>query len=185
MSSSAAQLPDAAWTAPVPALLGNLAARLTGLTTAEAVERRAVCGANVVAGGRRLSVLLELLLRFKNPLILLLLGAAAIAGFSGDGRSSSVILVMVILSVVLDFVQEHRAGRAAERLRRSAHVKTTVLRDGVAADLPVEDIVPGDVCVLSAGDLVPADARLLEARDLFVNQSLLTGEPYPIEKHAH
>jgi Mg2+-importing ATPase len=92
--------------------------------------------------------------------------------------------VMVLLSVLLDFVQEHRAGRAAERLRTAAVVRATVVRDGQSRDVPSTDVVPGDVILLSAGDLVPADGWLLEARDLHVNQALLTGEPFPVEKTA-
>ena len=89
-----------------------------------------------------------------------------------------------MLSVTLDFLQEHRAGQAAERLKASVAVRATVLRDGAACEIPVAELVPGDVVRLAAGDLVPADGRVLEARDFFVNQALLTGEPYPVEKHA-
>jgi Mg2+-importing ATPase len=155
-----------------------------GLTTSEAAARLAEHGPNVVADGHRRSVIVELLLKFRNPLVLLLLGAATVAGLSGERRSFFVILVMVLLSVVLDFVQEHRAGRAAERLRQATLLRTTVLRDGRPRELPITEVVPGDVVLLAAGDLVPADCRLLEARDLFVNQALITGEPFPVEKHA-
>src|SRR5262249_38486792 len=95
-----------------------------------------------------------------------------------------IIGVMIVTSVTLDFVQEYRAGEAAERLQASVAVHTSVIRDGVAREVPVSEVVPGDLVVLSAGDLVPADGRILEARDCFVNQALLTGEPYPVEKRA-
>jgi Mg2+-importing ATPase len=88
------------------------------------------------------------------------------------------------MSVTLDFLQEHRAGRAAERLKASVAVRTAVIRDGSLREVPVSEVVVGDVVVLSAGDLVPADGHVLEARDFFVNQALLTGEPYPVEKQA-
>ena len=87
------------------------------------------------------------------------------------------------MSVTLDFVQEYRAGRAAQRMRQTVQVRATVLRDGVAKDVPVTQVVPGDVALLTCGSAVPADGRLLEARDLFVNQALLTGEAFPLEKH--
>ena len=157
----------------------------SGLSGEEAARRRETYGPNLVVQHRRRSIPVQLLLRFGNPLVLLLLGAAALAGATGDVRSLVVILVMVLLSVVLDFVQEHRAGHAAERLRQAASVRATVLRDGTPRELPAAEIVPGDVVLLSAGDLVPADGKLLEARDLFVNQARLTGEPFPVEKDAN
>ncbi|MDC3953252.1 magnesium-translocating P-type ATPase [Polyangium jinanense] len=154
-----------------------------GLSQAEAKRRLALHGRNVLLGATRRSAALELLARFKNPLILLLLAACVVSAATGDLESSTIIMVVVLLSVVLDFVQEHRAGRAAEELRKATRVHATVVRDGAARDVPTEEVVPGDVVLLAAGDLVPADGTLLEARDLFVNQALLTGEPYPVEKH--
>ena len=87
-----------------------------------------------------------------------------------------------MISVTLDFVQEYRAGQAAERLRQLVAVRGKVLRDGKALEIPLAELVPGDVALLTAGDLVPCDGRVLEAKDFFVNQALLTGEPYPVEK---
>ncbi|MDI1446062.1 magnesium-translocating P-type ATPase [Polyangium sp. 6x1] len=154
-----------------------------GLSQAEASRRLAVHGRNVLLAGHRRATILEFLARFKNPLVLLLLAACVVSAATGDLESSTIIMVMVVLSVVLDFVQEHRAGRAAEELRKATRVRATVVRDGAAREVPTEEVVPGDVVVLAAGDLVPADGTLIEARDLFVNQALLTGEPYPVEKH--
>jgi Mg2+-importing ATPase len=111
-----------------------------------------------------------------------LLAASAISAFTGELANFIIITVMVLLSVTLDFVQEHRAGKAAESLRHSVLVKATVIRDGKPAELPVSEVVPGDLVVLSAGDMVPADGLVLEAHDLFVKQALLTGESYPVEK---
>jgi len=154
------------------------------LTSAQAADRLATEGRNVIAEKPRRPILLQLLLRFRNPLILLLLGASAVSAATGDVRSFVVTLIMVLLSVGLDFVQEHRAGRAAERLRQSAVTRSSVVRDGAPVEIPTPEIVPGDLVALSAGDLVPADGRLIESRDLFVNQALLTGEPYPVEKNV-
>src|SRR5262249_17391762 len=124
-----------------------------GLSSGEAARRLASFGGNVVAAGRRRSIPVQILLRFRNPLVLLLLGAAAVAGATGDVRSFVVISLMVVLSVALDFVQEHRAGQAAERLREKARVRATVVRDGAAREIPAAEVVPGDVVLLSAGDL--------------------------------
>jgi len=156
----------------------------TGLTSAEAATRLQQMGRNVIAEKPRRPIVVQILLRFRNPLVILLLGASGIAGLTGDLRSFVVTLVMVALSVGLDFVQEHRADRAAERLRGSAVTRACVVRDGGLREIPAPEIVPGDVVALAAGDLVPADGRLVQARDLFVNQALLTGEPYPVDKHA-
>jgi len=84
--------------------------------------------------------------------------------------------------VTLDFVQEYRAGQAAERLRQSVAVRGQVLREGKPLEIPLADNGAGDVALLAAGDLVPCDGRVLEAKDFFVNQALLTGEPFPVEK---
>ena len=95
-----------------------------------------------------------------------------------------IIWAVVLMSVTLDFIQEYRAGRAAEQLKKSVAVRATVLRDGYSQEIPIASLVPGDVVLLAAGDLIPADCRLLEAKDFFLNQALLTGESYPVEKHA-
>lgn len=153
-----------------------------GLSQAEAAERLATFGPNVLQAARRRALVVQLLSRFKNPLVVLLLAASALEAATGDFVGATIIITIVAFSVTLDFVQEHRAGRAAEELRKAASVRASVLRDGNVHEVPAEEVVPGDVVLLSAGDLVPADATLSEARDLFVNQALLTGEPYPVEK---
>lgn len=160
----------------------SLANAATGLSEAEASERLAIHGPNVLAAGRKRALVLQLLARFKNPLVILLLAASTMEAATGDGASATIIMVMVVLSVTMDFVQEHRAGRAADKLRKAASVRASVVRDGKTREVPAEEIVSGDVVLLAAGDLVPADGTLLEARDLFLNQALLTGEPYPVEK---
>ncbi len=103
---------------------------------------------------------------------------------TGDVASFVIIAAIVLLSISLDFIQEVRAQDAVEALRRSVAVQATVRRDGHAVSVPIDRLVPGDIVELIAGDLVPADCRLLESRDLYVNEALLTGEPYPAEKQA-
>jgi Mg2+-importing ATPase len=155
-----------------------------GLSTREALRRRALEGPNVFLEHRRRPVVLDILVRFTNPLVMLLVGAAGVSAATGDVRSAVVIGLMVLMSVLLDFAQEHRAGKAAERLREAALVRATVLRDGAPREIAISEVVRGDVVLLAAGDLVPADGRLIESRDLTVNQARLTGEPYPVPKAA-
>ena len=153
-----------------------------GLASSEARERLARYGPNQIRPRRERALLVQFLLRFRNPLVLILLAASLVTALTGDATGAAIIGVIVLMSVTLDFVQEHRAGRAAERLARQVAVTATVLRDGTPREVPVTEIVPGDVVRLAAGDLVPADGIVLEARDFFVNQAQLTGEPYPVEK---
>ncbi|MGJ0483744.1 MAG: magnesium-translocating P-type ATPase [Methylomicrobium sp.] len=155
----------------------------TGLSSAEALSRLTEFGPNLFHDRQQQSLLLQFLSRFKNPLVILLLIASAISAFTGETTNFMIITVLVLFSVTLDFVQEHRAGKAAESLRHSVSVKAQVMRDDRALEVPVTEVVPGDVAILSAGDMVPADGMLLEACDLFVKQALLTGETYPVEKH--
>jgi Mg2+-importing ATPase len=154
------------------------------LTQAEASERYEKFGPNDVLAERARPLWRAVVDRFSNPLILILLFASALSAWTGDVLSFAIIVAIVLLSVVLDVVQQRRAENAVDALRRSVGLKATVVRDGTEAELPVERLVPGDVVRLSAGDIVPADCRLLEAASLYVNQSLLTGEPYPVAKDA-
>lgn len=177
-------MPDnpAWWLEPLPDPHAELASDAGGLSTAEAALRLAKYGPNVFQDHRDRPLVLQFLSRFKNPLVILLLVASAISALTGETANFLIITVMVLLSVTLDFVQEHRAGKAAESLRKSVTLRALVIRDGQSLDVPVSDVVPGDHAVLAAGDMIPADGLLLEARDLFVKQALLTGESYPVEK---
>ncbi|MCE9632866.1 MAG: magnesium-translocating P-type ATPase [Methylophilales bacterium] len=154
-----------------------------GLSSAEAKSRLAQFGQNLFSEGVSKSLLQQYLIRFKNPLILILLVASAVSAFTGEVTNFFIISFMVLLSVTLDFVQEYRAQLAAEKLRLSVSLRAKVLRDGKSVEIPFSQIVPGDVALLEAGDLIPADGCVIEAKDFFVKQALLTGEPYPVEKH--
>ncbi len=155
-----------------------------GLTSAEAAARLARWGPNELAPPRRLAALRDLGRSLANPLVLLLLGASGLSAWGGQLPSAAIIALMILLSVALNAAQAARSQRAARRLREAVSHRATVVRDGLARDLPAVAVVPGDVIQLAAGDLVPADARLLEARDLFVNEAALTGESLPVDKHA-
>ena len=172
------------WQTPLDELERQLGASSNGLSSTEADARLLRCGANTLDSRQKYSFLLKVLSRFRNPLVLILLVAAVISGLTGDVASLGIISTMVLLSVLLDSVQEYRAEQAAEQLKVSVALKEQVLRDGREITIRADQLVPGDVVLLAAGDLVPADGRLLEARDFFVNEGLLTGESYPTEKRV-
>ncbi len=159
-----------------------LSAAPEGLTGAEARRRLARHGPNVVRPRPGPSVAVQLLRRFRNPLVLILLAASGVSAATGDMTSFAIVVATIVLSVAVDFFQEHRAGRSAEALARRVQVHAVVLRDGHEARLPVARLVPGDVVRLAAGCVVPGDGELLEAEGLHVNEALLTGEPFPAQK---
>lgn len=156
-----------------------------GLRSDQAQQRLAEAGPNRFGQPPALPGWRQVLRYFRNPLVLTLLLASGVSAATGEVTNFLIIACIVLLSVTLDFWQELRAGQVVERLRQSVAVRATVLRDGQWQEHPVADLVPGDVVRLAAGDLVPADALVLQVRDFFVNQSVLTGESYPVEKHAH
>ena len=176
--------PEEIWTEPVDRLLTRLATTPAGLDTAEVQSRLTTYGPNNAATVKRSPLWLQFLARFRNPLVIILLVASGLSAATGDVASFVIVVTIVTISITLDFVQEVRAQNAVEALRRSVAVQATVRRDGASLSVPIDQLVPGDIVELIAGDLVPADSRLLESRDLFVNQALLTGEPYPAEKQA-
>lgn len=172
------------WQEPAARLLARLATNPAGLSAAEARSRLAIYGPNDAATVKRSPLWLQFLGRFSNPLVIILLVASGLSAATGDVASFLIVVSIVTISMTLDFVQEVRAQNAVEALRRSVAVQATVRRDGASISVPIDKLVPGDIVELIAGDLVPADSRLLESRDLFINQALLTGEPYPAEKQA-
>lgn len=154
------------------------------LTTVEAQIRLNQFGMNEPGKVRQLSGIVEFLSLFANPLIIILLIASAISFVIGDLVNSTIIAVMVLLSVILNFVQTARSKKAAESLRREVSLSAGVLRDGEWCEIPRREIVPGDFIRLAAGDLVPADADLFETKNFHVQESALTGESLPVEKMA-
>ncbi len=169
--------------------LQRLSSTAAGLTPDQVEERLRSAGLNQVAHQARHTIFGELVGRSINPLNLLLLSLATASYFLGDQRAAIVIAVMVVLSISLSFIQEHRSNNAADKLQRMVSITATVRRQtGAEAhdhiDVPIEQLVPGDIVLLSAGDMIPADLRLISAKDLFLNQSTLTGEAMPLEKVA-
>jgi len=163
-------------------LLRDLRTSLGGLTQAQAEERARTTGPNEVAQERKQGWPVRILKIIRNPLVILLTALSTISFLTGDARAGSVMAGMVALSVGLRFWQEARADSAAQKLKAMIHVTATVIRDGAAREIPLRDLVPGDVIHLAAGDMIPGDVRLLSTKDLFVSQGSLTGESLPVEK---
>ncbi|MCD8316813.1 MAG: HAD-IC family P-type ATPase, partial [Eggerthellaceae bacterium] len=183
---------------PEDAVLSTLHTSLTGLDEKEVEESRDEHGSNKVTHEKRKSLGARLAEAFVNPFTAIL-GVLALVSFATDilfpavylfngtpedidPMTVIIILVMVILSGTLRFVQETRSGNAAEHLLAMITTTTCVVREGVEQEIDLNDVVVGDIVRLAAGDMVPADMRILSANDLFVNQSSLTGESEPAEK---
>jgi Mg2+-importing ATPase len=171
------------WLEPLPPGTAEHPAE-AGLSSAEAAARLVQCGPNLFRQRRGRSLLRQYLIRFRNPLVIILLAASAASAVVGELTNFFIVSAMVLFSVTLDFAQEYRANAAAEALREAVALRAVVLRDGKQSTIPQTEVVPGDVALVSAGDLIPADCRVLESNDLFVKQALLTGESYPVEKSA-
>ncbi|HLN89675.1 MAG TPA: magnesium-translocating P-type ATPase [Candidatus Binatia bacterium] len=169
---------------PIEELMTRLKTAPQGLGTEQATERLQVYGRNELAREHQHSTIKEFLLHFKSPLVIILLIAGIISGFFGEVANTAIILTIIFISVILDYYQESKAEKAAQLLKQKVTSTATVLRDNVKQEIKFPEIVPGDVIYLSAGDIAPADARVLSAKDLFVNQSSLTGESFPVEKTA-
>lgn len=141
-------------------------------------------GLNSLKYSHKRHVLIELILKFKNPIVILLIISAGLAWFVHDTQSASLIFSMIVLSVGMDFTQEHRAHKTAESLQQRVAHHVEVMRDGHKRKIPVTHLVPGDIVMLSAGQLVPADGVVLESTSFFIDQSVVTGENYPVEKRT-
>ena len=154
-----------------------------GLTSDEAHRRFTKFGPNQIRSERRTFGLALFFAQFKSPIILILIGAAIISCFLQDPSDASLILSIVLVSGLLGFWQEHSATHAVAKLRAMVETKVRVLRDGNETLVALTEIVPGDVAMLSAGAVIPGDARLLETRELFINEAVLTGETFPVDKN--
>jgi Mg2+-importing ATPase len=155
-----------------------------GLSAAEAAARLARFGPNRIGDRRRPSDLILLLRQFRSPIILILFVAALLSGFLGDPVDAGIILAIVLVSGLLSWWQERGAVDAVDKLMAVVAVRVCVVRDGGESDIPTADLVFGDVLSLDAGDTIPADALILDSRDLFVDESTLTGETFPVEKET-
>ena len=155
-----------------------------GLSEKEASSRIEKYGYNEPAKKRKRAVLWQLLQKFGDPLVIILVIIATFSLCFGEKIQALLVLLMIFLSVFLSFFQEYRSHKEAEKLSELVRATATVNRDGKPNEIKMRDIVPGDIVDLYAGDMIPADLRILSCKDLFINQSSLTGESFPIEKIA-
>lgn len=163
-------------------LYTHLTTSAAGLTTEEAERRLEENGPNVVVHEKKNAWVRLLMTAVVNPLVILLAVLGTVSFLTQDIDTGVIITLMILLGIVLRFVQEFRADTAAAKLKAMIHVTATVIRDAVAKEIPLYQIVPGDIVKLAAGDMIPADVRLVAAKDLFIIQSSLTGESLPVEK---
>ncbi|MDE1818059.1 MAG: magnesium-translocating P-type ATPase [Thaumarchaeota archaeon] len=166
-------------------LLESLKTSSDGLTSKEANLRLEKFGSNVLNKQKKSDVFTLFLSQFKSPIIIILLIAAALSLFLQDSTDSIIIFIIILISSMLGFFQEHRATNAVKKLLEMVRITSTVIRDTANKEIPSEEIVPGDVVLLSAGDKIPSDCVILESKDLFVNESVLTGETFPVEKNTN
>ncbi|MCE8429045.1 MAG: HAD-IC family P-type ATPase [Candidatus Methanoperedens sp.] len=178
------QTPLAFWSLPPAELLTQLKTTPQGLTGDEARQRLERYGSNLLLPRKRSDALALLLAQFKSPITLILLFAAGLSFFLHEHVNVFIILAIVFISGLLGFWQERGAANAIEKLLAIVQIKAMVMRDRNPREIPVEEIVPGDVIILNSGDIIPGDCLILESKDLFVDEATLTGETYPVEKLA-
>src|ERR1700680_2242306 len=171
-------------TLPAEEALQRLGVTENGLSDEQVENAREEYGSNILSHRKEAGIVMELLQRCRNPLVIQLLVICVVSLLMGDVRAATVVGAMVLLSVVLAYVQEHRSSKAVEKLNAMVQTNSLVMRDGKEYDIPIAEIVPGEIVILQAGALIPADLRLISAKDFFVSQSSLTGESMPVEKHA-
>jgi Mg2+-importing ATPase len=166
-----------------PDVLRALDTTADGLTSVAAAERLQRLGPNVLAT-RRVTAFGVLVRQLRNPLLILLLGAAAVSAATGDSTDGGIIAAIVLLSVGLGFVNEYRSEQAVAALHANIRHQAVAWRDGTRCDVDVRDLVPGDVIELHVGELVPADVRVLDVSQLECDEAVLTGESMPVTKTA-
>jgi P-type Mg2+ transporter len=176
--------PPAFWSIPMTEMLHKLDTKKEGLKSDEIQKRIALYGFNLLKNKKRSGALSLLISQFKSPIILILVFATGLSFFLHDRADAFIILFIVLVSGLLGFWQENSASNAVEKLLSIVRIKTSVIRDGIAKEIPIEEIVPGDVVILKAGDIIPGDGLVLESKDLFVDEAMLTGETFPVEKMA-
>ena len=169
-------------TQSTPVIFESLATSPQGLSSKTAEEKLQQFGPNELQEGKKRTIAGILLAQFKDVMILILLAAAIIAGIIGDLTDTIVILIIVLLNAVIGFIQEYRAEKSMQALKKMAVTQCRVMRDGNSSSLSASLLVPGDVVLLEAGNSVPADLRIIESKNLKIEEAALTGESHAIDK---
>lgn len=170
------------WSVPTDQAMAILSCNLQGLSQAEASSRLKTYGPNTIKSKKRVSAIILFLSQFKSPITLLLIAAALLSAGLGDVVDTIIILIIVLISSLLSFWQEKGAANAVNELLKLVQLNYTALRDGVRTEIPMEQIVPGDIVYLTAGDIIPGDSLIIESQEIFVDEAAFTGETYPVEK---
>lgn len=172
------------WSLTTDEVFSALGASAAGLSTDKAAEIRETMGANSLKEGKERSGLVMFLNQFKSPITIILLCASVLSFFLNDKTDAIIIMVIVMFSTLLGYWQEKTAGNAISQLLSLIQIRAFVYRDGKKEEIPVEEIVPGDIITLSAGDVVPADCLLISEDELFIDEAAFTGETFPVEKQV-
>ncbi len=170
------------WSQTTESVLEKLNSSLQGLSSVDAEQLLMTYGPNRIHDKIKITPFMLFLRQFKSPIMLILLVAVVFSAFLLDWTDALIIGLIVLGSALLSFFQEYSASHAAEKLKEQLSFSSKVKRDGKIVTLPIEKIVPGDIVLLSAGSMIPADGLVLDAIDFFVNQAVLTGETFPVEK---
>jgi len=176
--------PEAYWSLAEEEVLKGLAVNKSGLSDNEAAKRLKKYGPNTFKARPRTSSLLLFLLQFKSPITILLIVAAFLSMGLNDVTNAVIILFIILVSSLLGFWQEKGAANAINELLKMVQVRCAIIREGKETELPVEQVVPGDIVVLNAGDVIRGDSLLLHSKDLYVKEASFTGETFPVEKCA-
>ena len=173
---------SAFWNLSAEKVLGQVQSTPQGLSSEDARERLSKYSANSLKQKQHSHTLTLLLNQFNSPIILILIAAAILSSFLKDAINAVIILVIVLTSGLLGFWQERGAADAVQKLLELVEIKASILRDGKAQDVPVDEVMPGDIVLLSAGNSIPGDCLVLESQTLSVDEATLTGETYPVAK---
>ncbi|ASU31972.1 magnesium-translocating P-type ATPase [Mucilaginibacter xinganensis] len=172
------------WNFSVNEVLAKLSCTGNGLSSSNAALRLKTYGHNILKDNKNKSALLLFLFQFKSPVTLLLIIASLLSAGLGDIPDTAIILTIVLVSSILSFLQERGAANAVSGLLKMVQLHCTVLRDGKKAEIPVDNVVPGDIVFLTAGDIIPGDSLIIESVALYIDEAAFTGETYPVEKSA-